>query len=247
MRRSLAACLAASLAFPLAQAAEQIEPVVVTATRLPESAEESLASVVVIPQAEIQRAQAPDVVDLLRFHAGLEVGRNGGPGQAASVFLRGANSDQTLVLVDGVRINPGTIGGAPLQDVLPFLVQRVEVVKGPYSTLYGSDAIGGVIQIITHPEKQGTTVSAAARGGSFDTREISAAAHHRDGDLRAGLAEGTGVSSRLVASGEDVQSAAQVLHKCYLPVFFSQSFTAQRSSPHVTRGAPRGASGYRNA
>ncbi len=191
MRRLPAAVLAASLSAPLAHAKEyQLEPVVVTATRLPEPADESLASVLVIPEEEIQRTQATDVVDLLRFHAGLEVGRNGGPGQATAVFLRGANSNQTLVLVDGVRINPGTIGTPALQNILPNLVQRVEVVKGPYSTLYGSDAIGGVIQIITHPDEQGTTVGASAEAGSFDTRDISAAVNRRDGDTRAGLGVG---------------------------------------------------------
>jgi vitamin B12 transporter len=189
LRRLPTAVLAAVLCSPLTQAEEyQLEPVVVTATRLPEFEEESLASVVVIPEQDIQRSQATDVVDLLRFHAGVEIGRNGGPGQPASIFLRGANSDQTLVLVDGVRINPGTVGNAPLQDVLPSLVQRIEVVKGPYSTLYGSDAIGGVIQIMTHPEEEGTTLAASAQGGSFDTRQISTAAYQRSGDTRAGLA-----------------------------------------------------------
>jgi vitamin B12 transporter len=189
LRHLPTAVLAAALFCPPVHAEDYLlEPTVVTATRLPELEEESLASVVVIPESQIQRSQATDVVDLLRFHAGIEIGRNGGPGQAASVFLRGANSDQTLVLVDGVRINPGTVGNAPLQDVLPSLVQRIEVVKGPYSTLYGSDAIGGVIQIMTHPEEEGTTLAASAQGGSFDTRQISTAAYHRSGDTRAGLA-----------------------------------------------------------
>jgi vitamin B12 transporter len=117
-----------------------LAPVVVTASRIPEVADEALAPVIVIPREQIERSQATDVADLLRFEAGIDIGRNGGPGQAASVFLRGTNSNHALVLLDGVRINPGTIGGAALQNISPALIERIEVVEGPRSALYGSDA-----------------------------------------------------------------------------------------------------------
>ncbi len=71
------------------------------------------------------------------------------PGQTTAVFIRGADSNHTLVLVDGVRINPGTIGLAALQSIDPATIERIEVVKGPRSALYGTDAIGGVINVIT--------------------------------------------------------------------------------------------------
>ena len=86
------------------------EELVVTATRLPMPEDEVLASTIVIDRDAIERSGAGDPGDLLRFHAGLDLGRNGGPGQTTAIFIRGANSNQTLVMVDGVRINPGTIG-----------------------------------------------------------------------------------------------------------------------------------------
>ncbi len=123
--------------------------IVVTATREPQPVADVLAPVVIIDRATIERSLAPDVGDLLRFHAGLDLARNGGPGQATSLFIRGTESNHAVVMIDGVRINPGTIGGAALQNVAPELVERIEVVKGPRSTLYGTDAIGGVVNVIT--------------------------------------------------------------------------------------------------
>ena len=115
----------------------------------PTPIEEVLASVVVIDRDEIERSLAGDAADLLRFHAGLDIARTGGPGQTTSLFMRGAESNHTLVMVDGVRINPGTIGSPALQNLAPELIERIEVVKGPRSALYGTDAIGGVVNVIT--------------------------------------------------------------------------------------------------
>src|SRR5690606_15489692 len=139
--------LASVAAEPMAPLAA--DPVVVTATRTAHTADETLASVTVITAEEIERSQAVDVLELLRFHAGIDIGRNGGFGQNASIFLRGTESNHTLVLLDGVRINPGTIGGPALQFIDPAAIERIEIVRGPRSALYGSDAIGGVIQIFT--------------------------------------------------------------------------------------------------
>ena len=86
---------------------------------------------------------------VLRFHAGLDIGRSGGPGQPLSLFIRGANSDQSIIMIDGVRINAGTVGGAPLQNLAPELFERIEIVEGPRSAIYGTDAIGGVVNLIT--------------------------------------------------------------------------------------------------
>ena len=133
-----------------AELPEQQREVIVTATRYALPADAVLPASFVIEREELQRSLAADIADVLRFRAGLEFGRNGGVGQNASLFLRGTESNHTLVLVDGVRMNPGTIGGAAFQNLAPELVQRIEVVKGPRSTLYGTDAIGGVVQIFTH-------------------------------------------------------------------------------------------------
>ena len=161
-----------------AAAADALPPpptpeVVVTATRVPTPLDEVLAPVVVIDRATIERSNAGDTADLLRFHAGLEIARNGGPGQPTSLFIRGAESNHTLVLVDGVRINPGTIGLPALQNIAPDMIERIEVVKGPRSTLWGSDAIGGVVNIITRRgARDGWVVEAGY--GDYETKRASA-------------------------------------------------------------------------
>jgi len=149
-----------------------IEPVVVTATRTEIPAERAIASVDIITGAELRRQPAADLGDLLRMRAGVEVARLGGPGQQTSLFLRGTESNHVLVLVDGVRINPGTIGSAAIQNFAPELIERVEIVKGPRSTLYGSDAIGGVINIITRRRTE-TGGSLQAGAGRYDSRSAS--------------------------------------------------------------------------
>jgi vitamin B12 transporter len=148
------------------------EQIVVTATRVPVPLQEVLVPVLVIDRDAIERSGAGDPGDILRFHAGLELGRNGGPGQTTAVFIRGADSNHTLVLVDGVRINPGTIGVAALQSIDTANIERIEVVKGPRSALYGTDAIGGVINVIT---RRGTDSGWAAEVGygDYDTTEAS--------------------------------------------------------------------------
>lgn len=162
-----------------------VEPVVVTATRTESPMDKVLASVDIIESAELRRQPAADLGDLLRMRAGVEVARLGGPGQQTSVFLRGTESNHVLVLVDGVRINPGTIGSAALQNISPELIERVEIVKGPRSTLYGSDALGGVINIITRRRTTtGATVQAGA--GRHDSRSAS---------LNAGLGGARGDAS----------------------------------------------------
>jgi vitamin B12 transporter len=144
--------------------------VIVTATRIPQPAAEVLAPVVVIDRETIERSLAPDVADLLRFHAGLDFARNGGPGQTTSMFIRGTESNHAIVMVDGVRINPGTIGGAALQNVAPELIERIEVVKGPRSVLYGTDAIGGVVNLITR-RHAGDSLRALVGYGRYGLRQ----------------------------------------------------------------------------
>jgi len=166
---SCAGCAAA------ATAADEVAPanhIVVTATRTPTPIDEVLAPVIVIDREAIERSAAADVAELLRFHAGLDLGRNGGPGQTTAVFIRGADSNHTLVLVDGVRINPGTIGLAALQNIPPGMIERIEVVKGPRSALYGTDAIGGVINVITRRGARDGW-SAEVGYGDYATRQAS--------------------------------------------------------------------------
>ena len=115
---------------------EDLDSIVVTATRSNMAIEDATLPVTIIGRDQIEQSLARDISQLLRFEAGLDIGRNGGPGQTTSLFLRGTESNHTLVLVDGVRINPGTIGGAALQNINPDIIERIEIVKGSRSALY---------------------------------------------------------------------------------------------------------------
>ncbi|NNF16021.1 MAG: TonB-dependent receptor [Gammaproteobacteria bacterium] len=147
---------------------------IVTASRAPEPASRRAVTTIVIDRQQIKQQNARDLADLLRFHAGLDIGRNGGPGQVSSVFVRGAESNHVLVMLDGVRINPGTIGVPAIQNIDPDIVDRVEIVKGPRSSLYGSDAIGAVINVITRRDTAPKPPTFSIGTGSFDTFDIAA-------------------------------------------------------------------------
>lgn len=123
--------------------------IVVTATRSATDSAQLAVPVIVLTRADIERSLAGDVAALLAAEPGVEISRSGGPGQSSAIFVRGTNGNHTTVLVDGVRVNPGTIGGAALQNIQPESIERIELVEGARSSLYGSDAIGGVLNIIT--------------------------------------------------------------------------------------------------
>lgn len=173
--------------FSPVMAAENTERVIVTATRTAQTFDDTLAPVIVIDRATLARNPSAELTDLLRMHAGIEIARDGGPGQRSSIFIRGAESNHTLVMIDGVKINPGTIGAAAIQNISPEMIERIEIVKGPRSTLFGSDAIGGVINIITKRAGDTTNYTAALGGGSFNTRELNLGAHHGQGNKGAGI------------------------------------------------------------
>ncbi|WP_229425438.1 TonB-dependent receptor [Massilia sp. Se16.2.3] len=126
-----------------------IDTVVVTATRTPQRAADVIAQTTVIEAEEIARLGAGSVADVLQRQPGIEITRNGSAGASTSVYLRGANSNQVVVLLDGVRIGSSTSGVASWNAIPLEAIERIEVVYGPLSTLYGADAIGGVIQIFT--------------------------------------------------------------------------------------------------
>jgi vitamin B12 transporter len=139
-------------AYAADESSNPLDEVVVTATRVEQPASQALEPIVIIDRAALEDSLALDVGDVLRFHAGLDLGRTGGPGQPLSLFIRGANSDQSIVMIDGVRINSGTQALAPLVNLSPELFDRIEIVKGPRSAIYGTDAIGGVVNLITRTD-----------------------------------------------------------------------------------------------
>jgi vitamin B12 transporter len=152
-----------------------LESVVVTGTRTPTSSDDSLASVTVLSREDIDARQALSIQELLQGEAGLQISNNGGLGKVSSVFLRGANADQVLVLVDGVRLGSATLGTTAFQYLQVDQIGRVEIVRGPLSSLYGSEAMGGVIQIFTRrPSGDGASFEADAAGGSHDTNSFGA-------------------------------------------------------------------------
>ena len=155
------------LSFPGFAYSEE-EPVVVTATRTAQTVDASLAAVSVIDREEIEALQPLTVADILRTVPGLTVSNTGGLGQPSSVFLRGSESDHVLVLIDGVKVGSTTLGSTSFQYLDPDQIERIEVVRGPRSSLYGPDAIGGVIQIFTRDPAKAPRASAFATGGTDD-------------------------------------------------------------------------------
>ncbi|MDQ2701261.1 MAG: TonB-dependent vitamin B12 receptor [Pseudomonadota bacterium] len=176
--------LAVSLAgFPLAlalpataaaQTATDLDGLVVTGTRTAVTANQSLAAVEVIDHAQIQRSQARSLQDLLRGRAGIDLSNQGGLGKVSTLFMRGTESDHTLFLIDGVRVGSATSGLTALQDLPLELIERIEIVRGPRSSLYGSEAIGGVIQVFTRGGGEGTRMRARIGAGSNGLAEAGA-------------------------------------------------------------------------
>ncbi|MCG5539966.1 MULTISPECIES: TonB-dependent receptor domain-containing protein [unclassified Halorhodospira] len=151
----------------------QLAPLVVTPTRMTQTVDESLSSVSVIDRDEIDRQQPRQVSDLLQGRAGTSLASNGPFGKDTSLFMRGTESDHTLLLVDGVPMNSATSGGAAWQYLPPAEIDRIEVVRGPRTSVYGADAIGGVVQVFTRQGEEGPPRFRAFGGaGSFNTHEF---------------------------------------------------------------------------
>ncbi len=172
--RSLIALLPLLAAAHLTHAEENLAPVVVTATRTAQSADETLAAVTVVSREEIERSQAQSLVELLAGLPGIDIITNGGAGKHASILLRGTNAGHTLFLIDGMQIGSATLGSASPQYLPLAQIERIEIVRGPQSALYGSDAIGGVIQIFTRKGSKQTRANASIGAGQLNTRQYEA-------------------------------------------------------------------------
>ncbi len=171
--------LAVLLALPAAAAAQsssttELDEIVVTGTRTEVALRDSLVPAQVIGREEIERTQARSLVELLKGRAGVNVVNQGGMGKLTTINLRGAESDHVLVLVDGVRIGSTSAALAAFQDLPVDLIDRIEIVRGPRSSLYGSEAIGGVIQIFTRRDDGKLRPHLRVGVGSHNLREASA-------------------------------------------------------------------------
>lgn len=151
------------------QQEETLAPVVVTATRVETPQEQVTTSVTVITEKEIQEKKAETVLEVLRNVPGLDVVQSGSRGTTTSVFIRGSESDQVLVLIDGVEVNLTTTGGFNFAHLTTENIERVEILRGAGGTLYGSQAIGGVVHIITKAGKGKPEVSFSTESGNGHT------------------------------------------------------------------------------
>lgn len=194
MSKKIIASLVALAFVSPGYSAEIIElgDVVVTASRIEESLSTTLRDVSVIDREQIARAGQSTLVDILQTQAGIEITNTGGEGKASGIFMRGSNTNHVLVLIDGVRVNSATAGTTTFENIPVALIDKIEIVRGPAASLYGQDAIGGVIQIFTK-KGSGTPKFYAGLGyGTYNTKTAEAGLHGAVGDTSFAL----GVSSK---------------------------------------------------
>jgi vitamin B12 transporter len=174
-QKLITVALFGAIALPFAAYADTpMELLIVTPTRMPQSLDKTIPDTTVLNEQDIQKSGAPDVPALLRSLAGVEVVQTGGLGTVSSTFMRGTNSDHVLVLLDGVRINSATTGTTALEHIMLDRIERIEVVRGNVSSLYGSEAIGGVIQLFTKRGHGAPAFNASAGLGSHGTQRLAA-------------------------------------------------------------------------
>ncbi|WP_298232890.1 TonB-dependent receptor [uncultured Azohydromonas sp.] len=162
-------------------AAQPLEAVVVSATRTPTRVADALAEVTVIERAQIEAAGSRTLPEVLASQPGMQFSANGGLGKTSTVYTRGLEGRHTLLLIDGVRYGSATTG-TPDWDNLPLdAIERIEIVRGPLSALYGSDAVGGVVQVFTRRGAQGLAPSAVAGVGSHGWRQLGAGLRFGEG------------------------------------------------------------------
>ncbi|WP_291982844.1 TonB-dependent receptor [Candidatus Accumulibacter sp. ACC005] len=178
--------------FPIAANAadQQLDPIVVTATRQATRANELTSDVSVITREEIDQAGQSTLEQLLSRQPGVQYTANGGPGTNSGVFIRGASSNQSIVLIDGQRISSATTGSAALARIPLDQIDRIEILRGPASSLYGADAIGGVIQIFTRKGEGPARLNASTGYGTYGTT-----------DTTVGISGGTDLVSYSVQAG----------------------------------------------
>src|SRR5262245_52629163 len=202
---SVAIRLAIASVLAAAAAAQAEDTVVVTATRTEQPLPQVGQTVSVIDAPTITRRQVDTVSDLLRNVPGVTIARNGGIGTTTSVFIRGAESDQTVALIDGVKLNdpssPG--GGFNFGNLLVGNIARIEVLRGSQSVLWGSQAIGGVVSLTTVEPTEELSANARAEYGWRSTRELVGNVSQKIGAVSASLGAGTFRTDGISAFNED--------------------------------------------
>jgi vitamin B12 transporter len=176
------------------------QQVVVTANRVPVPLSQVLSDVVVIDEAQLRNATGSSVEDVLRDFAGVQLSRTGPPGQTAGIFIRGASMANTVVLIDGVRIGSATLGQAALEALGLAAIERIEVLRGPGSSLYGADAVGGVVQVFTRRGQRGAPrVQASLHAGRYASSEVQGSVSGVVGEFDLALSASREVSDGVSA------------------------------------------------
>ena len=193
-------CLLSLALVPFAASAQtQLDPVAVVGTREPQPLSRSVADVVVIDSNTIRNTTADSVEDLIRRSTGMQLTRNGGPGQSSGFFIRGASASGTVVLVDGVRVGSASLGQAEFEALSLAQIDHIEVLRGPASSLYGADAVGGVVQIFTRRGDGAPRVTGSAAIGGYRSRQgdigVSGSQGEFDYAVTAGRESSDGVSA----------------------------------------------------
>ena len=188
----------------IAASAPSLDEVVVTASRSLEQSNARLDAATVITRADIERQQAATLADILRNATGIAIAPNGGSLTSTGIFLRGFAAKQVLVLIDGVRANDSNVGQFDFSLLRADDIERVEVVRGGYSSQYGSDAMGGVIQIFTRRDSQN---SINVRAGSYGTLESTVNLSHSDKSTKLGASFGQLDMQGFDAGNENFQAA----------------------------------------
>lgn len=172
-----------AIAQPAAGGLQSSSTIVVTATRTESRADEAIAEVTVIDRAQIERATGQTLVQLLASQPGLQFTQSGGPGSFQSIFIRGLEARHTLLLIDGIRYGSATVG-TPVWENLPLdAIERIEIVRGPLSALYGTDAVAGAVQIFTRRGAQGVQTHGVASVGSNGYLQLGTGVRFGEGNF----------------------------------------------------------------
>ncbi len=213
----------------------EINPVVITGSRIEQPLSQALTSVSVITRQEIEKSQAPTLADLLQGEAGFEFGRNGGPGTTTSFFLRGQNSINAVVMIDGVRSQVDSLGSLQVLDVPLSQIERIELLRGNASALYGDAAIGGVINITTRNGKGAPAAYGAVSYGSRNSLDASVGYSGKSEDYRFNVQAGIKKTDGFSAINTQQQPTANPDRDGYSGEFMSAR-VEKMLSPDATVG-----------
>ena len=166
MKTKCVIILSCLIALTLSAQEEKVEEIVSIGSKILQKKIEVNATIDIVDKKDLKRLAPKDFISILSNYLGIDTSSNGGLGQYSSLFLRGSNSNHTLVKVNGVKINPYTAGGAAINNIDPGLISRIEIGSGPFSSTHGSEAIGGVINISTFPDQQDSSLQLSVTRGT---------------------------------------------------------------------------------